>query len=97
MIDDLYDKARVEVLNYTGLVYIHAVSNGYLTRYLHSRVKNSGFGFSGFGSSASMDIETLGKKVPEIRDSLRIEIVRNVDIQPKFKSIYLHKDNTYSF
>lgn len=26
-----------------------------------------------------------------------VEIVRNVDIQPKFKSIYLAKDNSYSF
>jgi hypothetical protein len=28
---------------------------------------------------------------------MRIEVVQNVDIQPKFKSIYLTKDNGYKF
>jgi hypothetical protein len=28
---------------------------------------------------------------------MRIEVVNNVDIQPKFKSIYLNKDNRYTF
>ena len=46
-----------------------------------------------------MDTESLalGKRSADIRDSLRIEIVQNVDIQPKYKSIYLHKDNSFRF
>lgn len=96
VIDDLYDKARVEVLNYTGTVLINAHSSGYITRYLQTRAK-AGYGFSGFGSSASIETETLGKRIPEIKDSLKIEIVKNVDIQPKYKSLYLHKDNSFRF
>lgn len=28
---------------------------------------------------------------------MRLEVVKNVAIQPKFKSIYLHKDNKFTF
>lgn len=42
------------------------------------------------------EIESLNLPF-EIKDQFRLEVVRNVDIQPKFKSIYLSKDNTYSF
>jgi hypothetical protein len=34
---------------------------------------------------------------PQAKDQFRVEVVRNVDIQPKYKSMYLHKDNTFSF
>ena len=32
-----------------------------------------------------------------VRDQLKIEIVKNVDVQPKFKSIFLHKGNRFTF
>lgn len=33
----------------------------------------------------------------EIKDQMRLEVVKNVDVQPKYKSIYLQKDNRFSF
>jgi len=45
---------------------------------------------------SSSDIESL-HTTHDIKDKLRIEVVRNVDIQPKYKSIYLQQDNTFQF
>ena len=102
VIADVYDKIRVQILNYTGTVFINAHSVGYITRYLQGRgAAKGGYGFSGFSSSFGGNLDTeslaLGKRSADIRDSLRIEIVQNVDIQPKYKSIYLHKDNSFRF
>lgn len=33
----------------------------------------------------------------DVKTQIRIDIVKNVDLQPKYKAIYLHKDNRYSF
>ncbi len=33
----------------------------------------------------------------DVRDQLKIEIVKNVDVQPKFKSIFLNKGNRFTF
>ena len=89
--ENVYDKRRVEVMNFTGTVYIHALAQGYITRYLR---KERGFSFS-FGST-NLDTESL-HLTHEIQDRMRIEVVQNVDIQPKFKSIYLAKDNSFKF
>jgi uncharacterized protein with ACT and thioredoxin-like domain len=65
-------------------VYINANSKGY---------------YSGFFSKdqyVSSQIESLNLPY-EVKDQLRIEVVKNVDVQPKFKSIYLSKDNKYTF
>jgi len=32
----------------------------------------------------------------EVKSQMRIEIVNNVDVQPKYKSIYLHRDNRFT-
>ena len=33
----------------------------------------------------------------QVESQMRVEIVNNVDIQPKYKAIYLNKDSRYSF
>lgn len=33
----------------------------------------------------------------QAKDQMRVEVVRNVDIHPKYKSMYLHKNNVFSF
>ena len=45
----IYDKRRVEVFNYTGTVFIDAVSRGYIKRYLR---RERGFSFT-FGGGSS--------------------------------------------
>jgi len=68
------------------------VSQGYIKRYLR---RERGFSFT-FGGSTSLDTESLALD-HEVKDRMRIEVVQNVDIQPKFKSLYLAKDNTFKF
>lgn len=33
----------------------------------------------------------------EVKDTFRLEIVKNVDVQPKYKSVYLSQENQYKF
>lgn len=68
----IYDKRRVEVFNITGTVYINAVSEGYIKRYL----KSGGYSYS-YGNN--LDTESLHLDYP-VKDRMRIEIVQNVDI-----------------
>lgn len=78
-----YDVRSLKVHNQTGTVYVNGHSKGYLTRFF-----KDGFSFS--------DTESLNLPY-DVKDKFRIEVVRNVDVQPKFKSMYLHKDNKYQF
>lgn len=41
-------------------------------------------------------MESLNLNYP-VKDRFRLEVVSNVDVYPKFKSVYLAKDNTFSF
>lgn len=47
MRQSIYDKRRVEVFNITGTVYINAIGEGYVKRYLRNE---RGYSFS-FGGS----------------------------------------------
>jgi hypothetical protein len=92
--ESIYDKRRVEAFNITGTVYIDALADGYLKRYL--RNERGSYFSSTFGGSQSLETEPLYVEQP-VKDRMRIEIVQNVDIQPKYKSLYLAKDNSYKF
>lgn len=82
---NVYDLRDIEVFNNTGTVYIDAHSKGYLKNYLHRD-------FTYF----NLNLESL-EVGHDVKDRLRIEVVRNVDIQPKYKSIYIAKDNSFKF
>lgn len=64
----IYDKRRVEVFNITGTVYINAVSEGYIKRYLRG---GSSYIYT---SGTSLDTEPLHLDHP-VKDRMRIEIV----------------------
>ena len=87
----IYDKRRVEVFNITGTVYIDAIAQGYFSNFLRG-------GASGYSYSYAKGGETEGLNLDyPVKDRMRIEIVRNVDIQPKYKSLYLAKENSFKF
>jgi len=74
-------------MNQTGTVYIAAKSKDYLTKFLDEASRTS---------PSYSEFESLNLPY-ELKDQLRLEVVKNVAIQPKYKSIYLHKDNKFTF
>ena len=83
-----YDLRLLDFQNITGTVYAHASSFGYLNSYLRGE-------FSPRYASLT-DLETLDN-AESLKDQLRIEVVRNVDIQPKYKAIFAARENQFSF
>lgn len=69
----IYDKRRIEVFNITGTVYINAIANGYIKRYLRGAKSYT------FSYGESLDTEPLSLDYP-VKDRMRIEVVQNVDI-----------------
>jgi hypothetical protein len=85
--DDSYDHRFVQIANKTGHVTINSVSKGY----------HSARASSYFGHGESVAVTDLGVGIP-IKDQLNIEVVNNVDIEPKQKTIYyLGKQNPWKF
>ena len=74
-------------MNQTGTVFIVAQSKNYFNKYLDEASRSS---------PSYSDFEPLHLSY-ELKDQLRLEVVKNVAIQPKFKSIYLHKEAKYTF
>lgn len=85
MLEDNYDKRRLEIKNITGTVYINALAEGYYKEF----IDNS---YVRIGTIESLHVRN------EVSDQMRLEVVKNLDIQPKFKCIYLtNKGNSYQF
>ena len=75
------DKRFIDIYNLTGIAYIRAETKGYLQKYVSRYARED-------------QIEALEKYV---QTQLVVEVVRNVDIQPKYKAVYLAKDNSFRF
>mmetsp|Transcript_12490 Transcript_12490/g.12243 ORF Transcript_12490/g.12243 Transcript_12490/m.12243 type:complete len:182 (-) Transcript_12490:60-605(-) len=89
---NVHDKRKVEVMNLTGTVYIYSLASGYYSNFLAKPSTYSGY----WGSSS--DSTDKYRFDHEVSDRMRVEIVRNVDIQPKFKSVYFSaKGNEFRF
>lgn len=67
--DNTYDLRIINVYNLTGTVYLNAIAKGYIRYYLNKD----------YSSYYSGEIEALGVN-HEVKDRMRIEIVKNVDI-----------------
>lgn len=78
-----YDFRKITVLNQTGTVYLHSEAKGYYSRFFRE-------------SASASEVEPL--QLPyDVKDRMRLEVVYNVDVQPKYKSIYMHPENHFKF
>lgn len=86
VLDNTYDMRYLEVKNITGTVYVYALAKGYQKTFLEDTYFRMGAA-----------LEPL--HVPyEVKDSMKIEVVKNLVLQPKYKSLYLSKkSNQYQF
>jgi hypothetical protein len=88
-LDEAYDKRLISFGQKTGTVYVTVRSTGYHFQNLHPK-KGGLFG----GSSGS----SSGELARELTDQMQIEVVRPVEIEPRYKSIYfLGQRNTQRF
>ena len=101
----IYDKRSVQFKNITGRLYLKAHTTHYLedfNRYDGDGTKKNGGSIWGFGGSKSSKASDVTKGVYQstingdahvlenaVSDSMIIEVVRNVDVEPKFKSLYI--------
>ena len=85
----------------TGTVYIDAESTHYFTDYLAVSDSDGGwFGNKADGKGASKvmagvykqsvagDVKGLPNREP-VKSRMVVEVVRNVDVEPKYKSVYI--------
>jgi hypothetical protein len=73
------------VKNITGKVYINGTAEAYYREF----TDNS---YLRIGSQEPLHVEH------QVKDYLRLEVVKNLDIHPKYKSIYMtNKGNSFSF
>ena len=100
-----YDKRQVLFKNVTGTVYLEAVSSAYFTSLLKAdeQPERGWFGAPAANRDDPSDGTGLGgdytESVPggttkfthrdRVYDRLVVEVVRNVDVEPKYKSLYI--------
>ena len=80
IISNTYPKRQVKTYNDIGEVNITAFADSY-------KVSQTGESSSSFFSGVT-DVSPLGR-VDNLEAKMRINVVRNVDIFPKYKSLYL--------
>ena len=88
----------------TGRVYLTAEASHYLEDYTASQARSEGgglFSFSGSGKESASKVmhgdyssSVKGNAFPvgtsePVKSRMAIEVVRNVDVEPKFKSLYI--------
>ena len=97
----MYDKRTVQFKNITGRVYLNAKASHYLDDFT-GRSNGQDGGLFSFGGSSSDSARNLVKGVYQskvngkahslestVEDQMIIEVVRNVDVEPKYKSLYI--------
>lgn len=80
-VDD-YEKRMIQIYNATGTVFLNSVSTKYNAEMMNNAGQKSGY----FGRAPQLKDGLYVNH--NVQDSMRIEVVENVDIQPRFKSIY---------
>ena len=85
-----YPKRKVHTHNDIGTVIISTKGENYLSS-MTSEEKSGWIG----GVTDKVPI----KRVPALEAKMKINVVRNVDIIPKYKSLYIspHKQNSFTF
>ena len=101
-----YDKRTVQFNNLTGRMYLSAEATHYFGDYSTTEKAEEKGGFFSFGSSSSKDLasnimqgvykSTVNGDAYKFEHEpassrMVIEVVRNVDVEPKFKSLYIGK------
>lgn len=71
----MYDKRRVDFMNLTGTVYLNAVALNYHKSFFPHKDSQ----YYVFSSSPAIDYESLHLS-HDVKDQMRVEVVRNVDI-----------------
>ena len=103
VLSGLYDKRTVQFNNITGRVILTAEASHYLERYT-GQARSGEKGLFSFGGGSKRDkasnlmqgpyqtsvsgmVHSLASE--KLRSIMTIEVVRNVDVEPKFKSLYI--------
>ena len=101
---DVYDKRSVQFKNLTGRVYLTATSSHYLADHVGKNSNNNEGSNSWFGGSSKKELARDAMKGgykqsitggaikfanEPVKSQMAIEVVRNVDVEPKYKSLYI--------